>query len=110
RGVHFDADMVTVRIARRGEAQRFAIAEADFQYQRRAAPEHRVEVAPGAPVVKPETRPQFIERALLGLGEAALAQDEAADRAAAGFDGIGLGRSLAGVHPTSPSSGEEALA
>ena len=36
--MHFDADQVAVRIARRGVAERLAVAEADFEHARALRP------------------------------------------------------------------------
>src|SRR3546814_16903280 len=74
--VHLDADVVAARVPARGKAQRLAVAEADFQDPRCLAPERGVEIAGFASVIEAETRPQRIERALLGRGEAALPPPE----------------------------------
>ena len=63
--VHLDADEVARRVVPCGEAQRFAIAEADFEHARRAAAEGGVEVARRAGVVQAEARPLLVECALL---------------------------------------------
>src|SRR5690606_13656168 len=76
--VHLDTDVVSGRVQARGVAQRLAIAEADFQDPRRLAAEGGIEIARAPLVVEAEARPQRVERALLGRGEAALAQHEAA--------------------------------
>src|SRR5690606_12395017 len=81
--VHFDPDEVAFRVARRGEAQRLAVAEADLQHPRGVAPEGGGEVARLAGVIEPEARPQRVERALLRGREATLAEHEAAHLAAA---------------------------
>ena len=43
--VHFDADMVALRIARGGLTQRLAIAEADLQNALGVAPERGIQLA-----------------------------------------------------------------
>src|SRR5690606_11582494 len=91
------ADVIARAVARGGEAQRLAIAEADLQHPRRTAPERGIEVARLAGVVQPEARPQCVERALLRRREAPLAQHEAADAAAAFLDRERLGRGLGAV-------------
>ena len=111
--VDLDADVIALRILFRGEPQRFAVAEADFQHPRRAAPECGVEIAGIPSVIEAETRPQLVERALLRRGEAPLPQHEAAYGAVSGLhrERLALGRARrAGHPPTRPSSGEEALA
>jgi hypothetical protein len=70
-------------VALRGEAEGLAVAEADLEDALRLAPERGVEIARRACVIQPEARPQRIECALLRLGEAALAQHEAAHLALA---------------------------
>jgi hypothetical protein len=98
--VHLDADMVARRVAGRRMAQRLAVAEADFEDARRAAAEGGVEIARRAGVLEAESRPQRVEGTLLGLGEAALAQHEAAHLALACGGGERLGRrfrALAGI-------------
>src|SRR5690606_7338559 len=101
--VYLDPDVVAGRVALRGKAQRLAVAEADLEDAFRAAPERGVEVARLACVVEAEARPQFVERALLGLGEAALAQHEAAHLALALGDGEGFRRGLGALaHHRSP--------
>ncbi len=117
RCVHLDADVVLAGIELRGITQGRAIAEADFQHLGRAAAEGGLQVARFAVEINAETRPAFVEGALLGRGEAALAQYEAADLASAFGHGEGLGRRLGactvkgiGHQPISPSTGEEALA
>ena len=118
RGVDFQADVVARRVLAGGEAQRLAVAEADLQHLGRGAAEGGVQVARGAGVVEPEARPGIVERALLGRGEAALAQHEAADLAAAFAGGVGLRRSLGAFafervghrQAIRPSTGEDALA
>src|SRR5690606_39448237 len=92
--VHLDADVVARGVAGGGMAKRLAVAEADLEDARGAAPEHRVEVARRAAVVEAEPRPQRIEGALLGGREAALPEHEAAHAAAAVLDREGLGRRL----------------
>ncbi len=94
RGVHLDAEVVARRVLPGREAQRVAVAGADLHHPRRGAAEHRVEIAQLAGVVQAEARPLHVERALLGLGEAPLAQHEAADLATAFGDGERLGRGL----------------
>src|SRR5690606_3307505 len=89
-GMDLDADVVAARVARCGVTQRFAVAEADLEDPRRAAPEGGVEVARRARVVQAEARPQRVEGALLGRREAALAQHEAAHAAVPVLDGEGL--------------------
>src|SRR5690606_13687366 len=81
-------------VAGGGMAKRLAVAEADLEDARGAAPEYRVEVARRAAEVEAEPRPQRIEGALLGGREAALPEHEAAHAAAAVLDREGLGRRL----------------
>src|SRR5690606_33272263 len=118
RRMHFQADVVARWVLAGGKAQRLAVAETDLQHLRRVAAEHRVVIARLAAVVQAEARPGIVERALLGRGEAALAQHETADLATPLTRGIGLGRRLGAFagervghrQPISPSTGEEALA
>ena len=118
RGVDLDAQVVTVRVAGGGETQCLAVAETDLEHARRMAPEGRIEVAGRAGVIQAEAGPEGIERALLGRREPPLAQHEAADAPLPRSDGERLGRRLGrafarrlpGHQPTSPSTGEDALA
>ena len=97
RGVDFQPDVVARRVLAGGKTQRLAVAEADLQHLRRAAAERRIQVAQAAGVVQAKARPGLVEGTLLGRGEAALAQHEAADLAAAFAGGVGLGRGLGAV-------------
>src|SRR5690606_5286018 len=97
------------------------VAEADLEHPRRVASERGGEVALGASVVEPEARPQRVERALLGRGETALAQHEAAHAAAAFLDrerlrwclgaraGKGVGHRSVMPRPATPASPDEAV-
>ncbi|KAG0923129.1 hypothetical protein G6F32_014388 [Rhizopus arrhizus] len=115
--MHLDADVITRRVVLGREAQRGAVAEADFQHLVGGATEGGIQIARLAVVVDAETRPAFVERTLLGGRESALAQHEAAHFTAAFADGERLGRGLGagaveriGHQPISPSTGDEALA
>src|SRR5690606_22371186 len=96
-GVDLDADVVAFAIPRGCEAQRLAVAEADFQHAFRVTAEHRVEIARPADEVQPEARPQRVERALLRRGEPPLPQHEAAHAAPAFLDGERFRRGLGAV-------------
>lgn len=75
--VHFDAEIVDLRIGLRQRADDLARAEADLDAAQRAASEHGVQIQHprGFQTV---CRPELHERAFLRRGDAAGAQDEAA--------------------------------
>ena len=112
----FQPDVVAAGVETGGKAQRGAVAGADFHHLGGVAAKQCVQVTRLAAVVDAEPWPGLVERTLLGRGEAALAQHEAAYGAVAFFHGEGFGRRFGTSavervgHQISPSTGEDALA
>lgn len=79
--VDLDADVIVFRMGSRRLRGALTHAEADFEESRRGALECHVEIAAGRRIGNAELRQQAVDRAALRVGDAALAQDEAADRA-----------------------------
>ena len=77
RGTASASPVPARRVARAGEAQSLAVAEADLEHAQRIAPEGGIKITRRTHIVESEARPQGIKCALLRLGEAALAQYEA---------------------------------
>jgi hypothetical protein len=79
--VNLDSDVVVARLGRRNFRGTLSHAEADLQESRRLALERSVQIAAGGGKRNAELREQAVDRAALRVGDAALAQDETADRA-----------------------------
>jgi hypothetical protein len=77
--VHLDAEVVVLRMLRGDQRGGFAHAAADFEDAVRAAAEHGIEVERRRLVGKAPARHALFAKAPLRVGDAALAQDEAAD-------------------------------
>ena len=85
--VHFDAEVVVLRMGRRDCGGGFAHAETDFQDFRRAAAECLVEIDDMRRERNAVARQQRVVGALLRVRHAPLAQNETADRAVDGGHG-----------------------
>jgi hypothetical protein len=79
-GVDFDPNVIIAGLRGCDFSSAFAHAETDFQESLRSALECNVEVAEGRRVGDAEPGQQVVDRAALRIGDAALAQDETADR------------------------------
>ena len=77
--MHFDAEIVALRMRGGERGQVLAVAEADLDDARRAAAEQRIEIQRLRLELDAVLRPQQIERALLRVGDAPGARDEGAD-------------------------------
>src|SRR5690606_792273 len=86
-----------------------AHAKANLKYGRRLAAEHLLEIEHGLAIGYAPDRQQFVMAAALGVGDAALAQDEAADVGVVlSRTGFRLaGRHLRGVAHRTVSSGSQ---
>ena len=81
--MHFDAEVVVFRMCGRNGGARFAHAKANFENLGRAAPENGVKIERRIGIGNADFRHHLVVIALLGVGDAPLAQYEAADGAAA---------------------------
>ena len=79
--VHFDTEIIVLRMLRRQRRERVAIAETNFEHHRRIASEGRGKIDRGFAGLDAKTRKQLLQRLPLGVGHAPFAAHKAADRA-----------------------------
>jgi hypothetical protein len=79
--MHFEREVIVLRVRRRYFCSRFAHAESDLQYARRAATEDEIEIDESGRIFDAESRQQRVVGAALRVGDAPLPQDVAADGA-----------------------------
>ena len=81
RAMHLNAEVIVLRMRGGHGGERLAVAEANFDMQRRVPAEERNEVELRLTRRDAVARQQFFQRALLRIGDAPFAAHEAADRA-----------------------------
>ena len=91
--VHFNAEVIPLRMCRGQRQEILAVAETDLGCTRRAAAEQRIQLERSLRI-DPELRPKHLQRALLGRCDAPGTRDEGADRA---------GRMIGDVQPDAVS-------
>ena len=80
--MHFEAEVIALRMRRGERREVVAVAEADLQRARRVAAEGGVEVERPARIeVDAVARPEFVQRAALRVRDATRTNDERTDAA-----------------------------
>jgi hypothetical protein len=109
RRMHFDAEVVVLRVRRGNRRRGLAHAETDFDNPRRRTPEQRVEIDPRRAVGNADADHHLFVIALLGIRDPPLATHETADVPGATGSVHGLLASHA-YEPIKPVVGEEGSA